>query len=216
MRQLGSQWPVEYGVTKGGLVVRHQRQRQRQRKGIDRVWLRLNFSSCECNILNHCWMKPTRWMNIGNLRELTIIGWNWGRRRVLGIFNCWEGAQTNKPVRLQWPITDTIPTLPNIWMKCGHAVKSYIHTSTMTNKRAHSVNNRNETHSTGGKIASLVLSTAWTQPPTWILLLLLFQCICKLSIILPLAARTELPETFSLILVWVQKGFRQIRVGNWP
>ena len=44
---------------------------------------------------------------------------------MLGIFNCWEGAQTNKPVRLQWPITDTIPTLPNICtMSCPKVGKA--------------------------------------------------------------------------------------------
>ena len=81
----------------------------------------LDFSSCEWNIASHCWMKATRWMAIGNLREATVIGWNWGRRVFKSIFNCWKGAQTNKPVRLQWPITDTIPTTQNIWniwMKC--------------------------------------------------------------------------------------------------
>ena len=63
-----------------GLVVRHQRHQRCAGGRASRhlVWLRLNFSLYGWNIVIHCWMKPTRWMDIGNLREATIIGWNWG------------------------------------------------------------------------------------------------------------------------------------------
>ena len=42
MRQLGSQWPMEYGVTKEGLVARDQRRccaAEGGRAPEDRVWL---------------------------------------------------------------------------------------------------------------------------------------------------------------------------------
>ena len=41
MRQLGSQWPMEYGVTRRGLVARDQRRccEARGRAAMDRVWL---------------------------------------------------------------------------------------------------------------------------------------------------------------------------------
>ena len=47
MWQLGSQWPMEYGVTRRGLVARDQR-RCCEARGRAARWL--DFSSCEWNI----------------------------------------------------------------------------------------------------------------------------------------------------------------------
>ena len=94
MRQLGSQWPVEYGVTKAGgagLVVRHQRhQRTGGRASRHFEFLIVWMEYCnplldETNKMDGYW-KSQR----GNH--------NWLELGVLGIFNCWEGGrkQTNQ------------------------------------------------------------------------------------------------------------------------
>ena len=97
------------GVTKLGLVVQHQRHcgRRSSRKGIRGPvlywklntfkWIHIyimDISSHHVNNPFHCWMKPTRWMEIENLNHNCL---ELRQESVKYIFNWWEVGENKQP-----------------------------------------------------------------------------------------------------------------------